>query len=98
MHIDLHHFVEDDVVLAPIVELGGAGRGMRRHLARLSSLRDPVPRKVVYAEVAAPSLCFSFKAHVCPDPWGARWYAAHQHLPPVSLHRRDRTGRFATAA
>src|SRR5262245_2044131 len=30
--------------------------------------------------------------------WGARWYAAHQRLPPVSLHRRDRTGRFATAA
>src|SRR5215470_11950981 len=34
-NIDLHHFIERDAVLAAIVELGGAGRGMRRHLAGL---------------------------------------------------------------
>src|SRR5262249_6909881 len=34
-NIDLHHFIERDAVLAPVVELGGAGGGMRRHLARL---------------------------------------------------------------
>src|SRR5262245_54709045 len=34
-NIDLHDLVERDAVLAPIVELGGAGRRMRRHLTRL---------------------------------------------------------------
>jgi len=34
-NIDLHHLIERDPVLAPIVELGRAGRCMRRHLARL---------------------------------------------------------------
>ena len=32
-NIDLHDFIKRDAVLAPIVELGGAGRRMRRHLA-----------------------------------------------------------------
>jgi len=34
-NIDLHDLVERDAVLAPIVELGRAGGGMCRHLARL---------------------------------------------------------------
>src|SRR5262245_27088829 len=34
-NIDLHDFIEGDAVLAPIVELRGAGRRMRRHLAGL---------------------------------------------------------------
>src|SRR5262245_4415809 len=34
-NIDLHDLIERDAVLAPIVELGGARGGMRRHLARL---------------------------------------------------------------
>ena len=35
MNIDLHDLVERDAVLAPVVELGGVGGGMRRHLACL---------------------------------------------------------------
>src|SRR5215831_7972439 len=34
-NIDLHHFIERDAILAAVVELRGAGGGMRRHLARL---------------------------------------------------------------
>jgi hypothetical protein len=34
-NIDLHHFIKSDAILAPVVELGGAGGGMRRHLACL---------------------------------------------------------------
>jgi hypothetical protein len=34
-NIDRHDLVEGDRVLAQVVELGGAGGGMRRHLARL---------------------------------------------------------------
>src|SRR5262245_10115060 len=34
-NIDLHHLIERDAVLAPIVELRGARGGMGRHLARL---------------------------------------------------------------
>src|SRR6516162_1226886 len=34
-NIDLHDFIERDAILTPVVELRGAGRGMRRHLARL---------------------------------------------------------------
>jgi hypothetical protein len=33
-NIDLHHFIERDAVLAPIVELRRSRRRMRRHLAR----------------------------------------------------------------
>src|SRR5262249_56252519 len=32
-NFDLHHFIKGDAVLAPIVELGGAGRRMRRRYA-----------------------------------------------------------------
>ena len=35
MNIDLRDLVERDAVLAPVVELGGVGGGMRRHLACL---------------------------------------------------------------
>src|SRR5262252_8285231 len=34
-NIDLHHFIRGDAVIALVVELGGAGRCMCRHLARL---------------------------------------------------------------
>ena len=34
-NIDLHDLVERNAVLAPVVELGGAGRRMRRHLTGL---------------------------------------------------------------
>src|SRR5262245_16685057 len=34
-NIDLHDFIKSDAVLAPIVNLRGARRGMNRHLARL---------------------------------------------------------------
>src|SRR5262245_47473441 len=34
-NIDLHHFIERDAIIAAVVELRGAGGGMRRHLAGL---------------------------------------------------------------
>ena len=40
-NIDLHDLIERDSVLAPIVELGGACGGMRRHLPRFLQ-RAPV--------------------------------------------------------
>ena len=37
-NIDLHHFAKRNAVLAPIVKLRGAGRGMRRHLDKTVAL------------------------------------------------------------
>jgi len=33
--IDLHDLIEGDAILAPVVQLGGAGGGVCRHLPRL---------------------------------------------------------------
>ena len=67
------HLVERHAVLAPIVELGGAGGGMRRHLARLleSSAvlevgRDPRASKRVVANVRVESRCLGAPLHHPP--------------------------------
>ena len=64
-NIDLHHLIERDAILAPIVERGRAGGGMRRQLPRLLQRAavlevggDAVPRKVwlhTYVVMPAPT-------------------------------------------
>ena len=78
-NIDLHDLIEREAVLAPVVELRGAGSGMRRHLARLferAAAVIPVPGKVwLHTSVAMPASLARHRAifqasitSACPRP------------------------------